>query len=662
MKDDLQTYESAISMVGLLAAFSMTVISLYLTRRATRADNVLRANFILGACVIGWTCNGMLACLMDFIPVRSVMQEQIYQITQVLEEMFALLWMVPTLTLWSEVLAIRGFRKLIFSLQATVIITSVALFLLYLVETFHPELKAVPEYRKFLFRTGFVALNLPPIAAGYIALHRRGITPVTRLALGMMLTGTIGLTLASAISNFDGVTAFVKTMLDAVMVWCPLVIITGGIVLFARFRFADRFIRYCVRIFSAATIGIIAPTLLAGFIGPMMSAFAMMNPGLALALAGILIALFVGLYARSEASLDKAVSRLIFPAPDYDRLVVSLQQDLVRLDDEAMAIHTASDFIATTLQIERVDAIRISREDCASLSIPFINSTAPVTIDHRHAPSAALFGVEILVPFRFSEDFLEALALKANTGRRGLVTHEMKFLGVVGSQLASRLQSIRHQGDIIESRSREALLKQQLTSAELDALRAQINPHFLFNALNTLADLIRVDAVSAETMTLRLAQVFRYVLAHSNRPMVQVREEMDFLRSYLDIEEARFGDRLRVDFQVDPEVNTCPIPSLILQPLVENALKHGLSPNPGPGHLWIKAFLKDGLLHITIEDDGVGLPQSRPGHLPKYSGHGVGLENTRRRLETQYPGQAGFTLESRDTAGVIAKLTLPPNP
>lgn len=661
MKDDLQTYESAISMVGLLAAFSMTVISLYLTRRATRADSVLKANFILGACVIGWTCNGMLACLMDFIPVRSAMQEQIYQITQVLEEMFALLWMVPTLTLWSEVLAIRSFRKLIFSLQATVIITSLALFLLYLLETFHPALKDVSEYRRALFRTGFVALNLPPIVAGYIALHRRGITPVTRLALGMMLTGTIGLTLASALSNFEDVTAFVKTMLDAVMVWCPLVIITGGIVLFARFRFADRFIRYCVRIFSAATIGIIAPTLLAGFIGPMMSTFTMMNPGLALALAGTLIAVFVGLYARSEAYVDKIVSRFIFPAPDYDRLVVSLQQDLVRLDDESLAIRLTSDFIATTLQIESVDTIQVSRADCALLSIPFVNSTTPITVDHRQAPSAVLRRVEILVPYRLSENYLEALALKADTGRRGLVTHEMKFLGVVGAQLASRLQSIEHQGDIIKSRSREALLKQQLTSAELDALRAQINPHFLFNALNTLADLIRVDAVSAETMTLSLAQIFRYVLAHSNRPMVQIREEMDFLRSYLDIEEARFGDRLRVDFQVDPAVNTCLIPSLILQPLVENALKHGLSPNPGPGHLWIRAFLKDELLHITIEDDGAGLPLSLPNHLPKLPGNGVGLENTRRRLETQYPGQAEFTLKPRDPAGVIAKLILPPN-
>ncbi|HUE00820.1 MAG TPA: histidine kinase [Bryobacteraceae bacterium] len=114
----------------------------------------------------------------------------------------------------------------------------------------------------------------------------------------------------------------------------------------------------------------------------------------------------------------------------------------------------------------------------------------------------------------------------------------------------------------------------QSREAELCALRAQINPHFLFNSLNTVADLIVRDPVRAETMTLRLASLFRHVLAHASRPLTTVRDEVDFVRTYLYIEEARFGDRLRVEISVAREAAADELPSLILQPLVENALKH----------------------------------------------------------------------------------------
>ena len=142
------------------------------------------------------------------------------------------------------------------------------------------------------------------------------------------------------------------------------------------------------------------------------------------------------------------------------------------------------------------------------------------------------------------------------------------------------------------ARAARPLLLQQVTEAELRALRAQINPHFLFNSLNTIADLIVRDPPRAEAMTLRLASVFRHVLAHSSRPLTTIREEMEFLRTYLYIEEARFGDRLHVEIDVAPEAAGQQIPSLILQPLVENAMKHGLGPKPGPGNMWISARIE----------------------------------------------------------------------
>jgi len=203
----------------------------------------------------------------------------------------------------------------------------------------------------------------------------------------------------------------------------------------------------------------------------------------------------------------------------------------------------------------------------------------------------------------------------------------------------------------VERRSREAVLLQQVTEAELRALRSQVNPHFLFNSLNTIADLIVRDPPRAEAMTLRLAGVFRHVLANTSRPLTSIRDEMDFLRTYLSIEEARFGDRLQVEFDVPADAAALQIPSLILQPLVENALKHGLAPKPGPGHLWISARLQPSQVTLLVEDDGMGLRTSQSP--------GVGLANVTDRLRTLYQDRAGLRLEPREAGGTRASVTIP---
>src|SRR5262249_32398104 len=198
------------------------------------------------------------------------------------------------------------------------------------------------------------------------------------------------------------------------------------------------------------------------------------------------------------------------------------------------------------------------------------------------------------------------LAIAPGAERRGLVTHEIDYLRSVASKCGARLEALRRERELVERQNREALLRQQLTEAELRALRAQINPHFLFNALNTIADLIETNPTAAEAMTLRLARVFRHVLAHSVRPLTPIRDEIEFLRAYLQIEEARFGRRLHVSIDVGPDVASDHIPSLILQPRVENALKHGLGPKPGPGHLWVSARAQGEQLRLRVEDDGLG--------------------------------------------------------
>jgi two-component system, LytTR family, sensor kinase len=230
----------------------------------------------------------------------------------------------------------------------------------------------------------------------------------------------------------------------------------------------------------------------------------------------------------------------------------------------------------------------------------------------------------------------------------------------VASQCGHRLDALYLQERMILAQSREAVLQQQVTEAELRALRSQVNPHFLFNSLNSITNLIVTNPEQAETMTLRLARVFRHVLANSARPLVSLDEEIDFLKTYLQIEEARFGSRLHVKFSVDPAVAMDPIPSLILQPIVENALKHGLGPKLDPGHLWITAEACGNQVRLQVEDDGVG-PAIGVVRLngSNEQSNGVGLENVAQRLRGLYGNEGRMTIEVRPAGGTRVTILLP---
>jgi len=259
--------------------------------------------------------------------------------------------------------------------------------------------------------------------------------------------------------------------------------------------------------------------------------------------------------------------------------------------------------------------------------------------------------VEILVPISSQGRVTHLLLVSPGSERPGLVTRHLNYLRTIATHCGNRLDTLRREEEAVERQSRESLLLQQVTEAELRALRAQINPHFLFNCLNTIADLVVRDPARAETMTVRLAEVFRHVLDHSARPLTSIRDEIEFLRTYLYIEEARFGDRLHVEIEVAPEVEHEEVPTLILQPLVENALKHGLGPKPGPGRLTITVRAAEDRLRLTVEDDGMG-PSGRPSK-------GLGLANIAERLRTLYQDRASVSLDPRGSGGSIATVVIP---
>jgi signal transduction histidine kinase len=202
----------------------------------------------------------------------------------------------------------------------------------------------------------------------------------------------------------------------------------------------------------------------------------------------------------------------------------------------------------------------------------------------------------------------------------------------------------REQADAAERARAEA------SDAQLAALQAQVNPHFLFNALNTIAALVRTDPRAAEATTENLAAVLRRTLDRTRRVDCTVDDEIDFLRAWLAVERERYGDRLRVDFYVDPAAGALRIPTMTLQPLVENSLKHGIAEKLEGGRVTVRVRREGERLRMQVEDDGAGFPRE-----PR---EGTGLGNLRRRLETIYGTDAALTID-RPPAGARVVVEVP---
>lgn len=197
-------------------------------------------------------------------------------------------------------------------------------------------------------------------------------------------------------------------------------------------------------------------------------------------------------------------------------------------------------------------------------------------------------------------------------------------------------------------------LESRLIEAELKALREQLKPHFLFNTLNTISVMVR-DGKNEMAVTLlaRLGSLLRMSLDGNHSNETTLRVEMDFLERYIEIQKARFPDRLTVAVSVEEGALGVPVPWLILQPIVENAILHGVAPKSGPGRVDIHGHLEGGSLHLEVNDDGPGVPAGRRVV------EGTGLANTRERLAKIYGGASRMTLRNRPTGGISVEIVLP---
>lgn len=204
-----------------------------------------------------------------------------------------------------------------------------------------------------------------------------------------------------------------------------------------------------------------------------------------------------------------------------------------------------------------------------------------------------------------------------------------------------------------ERELRASQLEAQLAQSQLQVLKMQLHPHFLFNTLNAISALIRESPDEADEMVSRLGDLLRMTLETAGLQEVSFKKELEFLKHYVDIEQTRFQDRLKVEMAIEPETLDGLVPSMILQPLVENSVRHGVAPRPEGGCIKIKAWRDNALLRLEVEDDGPGLSSDTPLK------ERVGLTNTRARIRNLYGDEHGLKLRNAAGGGLVVSLSIP---
>lgn len=256
--------------------------------------------------------------------------------------------------------------------------------------------------------------------------------------------------------------------------------------------------------------------------------------------------------------------------------------------------------------------------------------------------------------FSLMKGFHATLAQLLVGGFHGGVLNYWMVLGVQWGVLNYRRYQERSR-EVLKFELRASELQSQLTSARLNALKMQLQPHFLFNTLNAITALVRQQkGKDAEQMLGYLSDLLRGVLQDVDAQEVSLRRELEYLQLYLAIEQVRFPDRLRVDISADPATQEASVPQLILQPIVENAIRHGIGRSSSAGRILISVSKVNGTVELRVYDDGPGLS---PGN--SFKDEGIGLANTRARLQQLYGPDARLEIENCDHGGVVVTMNIP---
>jgi two-component system, LytTR family, sensor kinase len=348
-------------------------------------------------------------------------------------------------------------------------------------------------------------------------------------------------------------------------------------------------------------------------------------------------------FALIRGQIQHWLTKVVFRRPDLTKALQEIHSRAALFSEEQEFLSWAGEQVGQLMSADRVLEVAEATLADALCGVDLF-FPAPASDIPGLRRSTEFAWVEAVVPLRLAHENVRYLLLGRRRGGRRYLSEDLQSL--------SRLMAV-----IIEQveRFRNSEMQRLVSQAELRALQSQINPHFLFNALNTLYGIIPREAAGARKTVLNLAEIFRYFL-QSERSFIPLSDELKIVKAYLDIERLRLGPRLEIEIDVDEAALPVLIPILSIQPLVENAIKHGLSAIAGPGLLRLKAKMMNGEVLITVEDTGPGIGSQNDG-----AGNarvGVGLANVKRRLRLCYGPETDLLVESSST-GTKVEFAIP---
>ena len=424
-----------------------------------------------------------------------------------------------------------------------------------------------------------------------------------------------------------------------------------------RFALADRFLKSALAIIALVSIAMGGYWLVIARLGDSLRESAVIVGVLALWIATALV------YPGLRRAISWLVDRWLLGRDSYGLLREAVAEAIESAQTSSEVLNRVGEQLARSLNAGRVrwaplrgEAIELeevladiggSAREAITRALEASGAPELVWLTHRGA------GAAVLVPTAEPPRYLWTIA-KLSEGRR-LGSEDAAFLEWVALRAARRIDRLRTVHERYEHELREQEMGKLTTEAELKALRAQINPHFLFNVLTTIGHLIQEAPERAMDTLLNLTELLRRVL-RSTEEWTSLGEELDLVVAYLDIERARFEERLETEIQVPAELRATQVPPLILQPLVENAIKHGIAPLREGGRVTVSGELAGGVLHLRVEDTGQGASESAFANGRRV---GVGLNNVEERLKGYYGDDASLATESRPGSGTAVELRLP---
>jgi two-component system, LytTR family, sensor kinase len=363
-------------------------------------------------------------------------------------------------------------------------------------------------------------------------------------------------------------------------------------------------------------------------------------------------------YPTLQRTAGRVVDRFVLQRPDHAALRGHIAQAVAQAQDLPALFRTLAEELGTAFRTADVSHVVMDGPTPTHGPMVLLGHDGLAAMPPAERPAAGVAAVA-LIPTVEAPHY--AIRVPPLTDGRRLLSDDLDLLQTVANLAGRRVDALRVAHERCEQAFREEEMSRLATEAELRALRAQLNPHFLFNALTTIGYLIQAAPNRAQDTLMDLTGVLRGVLRRSSHEFTTLGDEMDLIRAYLDIERARFEERLHVDLHLADDLRALPVPSLLLQPLVENAIKHGIAPRRAGGTVLVRAAVSapgPGLRVLVIEvvDSGAGATRAA---LAEGRTRGLGLVSVERRLRSHYGSAGRLEVTSRPGGGTEVRVTLP---